>query len=210
MSQKILYKVTAYHCPACGGSTSPDKRFCDYCGRELKDESYYSKSRPKIRLLAKCENGFVYFNDIIGIERREYKSYIDCTYLEDTRPRMIMGLSRGNTLDFTIPFTKRGNELGILVSKLGLTDIRFEAIIDKKGMAFETNGYFSSCFSEITEYAIAKQKIKVIADNSNSKYINEAIPQNVIDEMRCPNCGAPIKSRLCACEYCGGWNEIEW
>lgn len=40
--------------------------------------------------------------------------------------------------------------------------------------------------------------------------VGKAIPQEVLDEFRCSNCGAPILSRYGACDYCSGWNEVEW
>ena len=54
-----------------------------------------------------------------------------------------------------------------------------------------------------------KHRIKLnVVDEMKS--FDSFIPKDVLDELRCPNCGAPIKSRLCACDYCGGWSEVSW
>ena len=35
-------------------------------------------------------------------------------------------------------------------------------------------------------------------------YYQVSMPEGLL----CPNCGAPIHSKLCVCDYCGGW--VEW
>ena len=200
MAKKILYKVTAYHCPRCGGVTEPTKKYCDYCSRDLtirkKDHS------NTFRLLIDLGN-YIFYDEIMDLSMQERVESIDTTCLEDCRRRIVMSPP---THDFkiTIPFTDSGREL-ISKNYRGIHKIRFEHLgLDQ---AYETESYIGSSSIDIGKAAV--QTITFISTGMETRY-DTAIPWEVIKEMRCPNCGAPISFRYGACGYCSGWSEVSW
>lgn len=202
MAKKILYKVTAYHCPRCGSPTEPTKKYCDYCERDLAIRSK-NHGNNKIRLLIDCGN-YVFFDNIINFENTSTPQTIDCTTLDDSYCRTITGINY-NTFSVTMPSSARTAELFRLDYK-GIHRIRFEHLGTDIG--FEQECYISNALSEMTSADIVLNKIEF--EGISETVIGKAIPQDVLAELRCPNCGAPVNSRYGACPYCSGWVECEW
>lgn len=202
MAKKILYKVTAYHCPRCGGVTEPTKKYCDYCERDLtirkKDHT------NDFRLLIDSGN-FIFYDELINFTMYERAESLEVTCLNDVSRQIIQSPV---THDFTIqlPLTRRGTELA-KHHYGGVHKIRFEHLgVDR---AFETVAYIESFANEISYNTVAIQTIKFVSVGKELNY-SSAIPFEVMSEMRCPNCGAQIRSQYGACPFCSGWSEIEW
>lgn len=201
MAKKILYKVTAYHCPRCGGITEPTKKYCEYCEREL---GLRRLNKNKMRLIVDCGE-YVYFDAITNIITTENYNMIEATTLGDSHRKMISSPVVDRTMEVTFNMDERGREL----LKLGLYKIkriRLENI--EADIGYEQDAYLGDMsFINPTEQIILG-RMKLIGYGKSE--IGRAIPQEVINELRCPNCGAPIESRYGACDYCSGWSEIAW
>lgn len=201
MAKKILYKVTAYHCPRCGGVTKPTKRYCEYCEREL---GLRRLNKNKMRLIVDCGE-YVYFDAITNIITTENYNTIEATTLGDSCRKMISSPVVYRTMEVTFNMDERGREL----LKLGLYKIkriRLENI--EADIGYEQDAYLGDMsFINPTEQIILG-RMKLVGYGKSE--IGRAIPQEVMKELRCPNCGAPIKSRYGACDYCSGWSEIAW
>ena len=211
MAKKILYKITAYHCPRCGGVTEPTKKYCDYCERELKLEKFTKDNRSlKVRLLVDCCRDYVNFNEITSIDSVPNEpQYIDCTLLDDYKVTRIKEVEYEPTMDLYMPFTFRGRELASLIS----TNEIYKMRIEYQGCngfagAFDIKGSLDNVMAEMRQYSLGYQKISINPIEFNRS--DDLIPKDVLKEFRCPNCGAPIKSQYGACDWCGGWSAVEW
>lgn len=201
MAKKILYKVTAYHCPRCGGVTKPTKRYCEYCEREL---GLRRLNKNKMRLIVDCGE-YVYFDAITNIITTETYNMIEATTLEDTHRKMISSPIVDRNMEVTFTMDERGREL----LNLGLNKIkriRLENI--EADIGYEQDAYLGDISIINPTEQILLGRMRLIGYGKSE--IGRAIPQEVINELRCPNCGAPIKSRYGACDYCSGWSEIAW
>lgn len=208
MAKKILYKVTAYHCPRCGGITEPTKKYCEYCERDLAIRSEHH-GWDKVRLLIDCGD-FVYHDSIKRIDFHETPQVIETSCLEDGYRRYIKGNEERR---FTVKFLlcKRSLEL-LKLNHDGLHKIRLEHL--GRDIGYEQECYVShylaspmySTYSDLEEPVNLCYEFVGVGEST----IGTAIPKEVLSDMRCKNCGAPIKSRYGACDYCGGWNECEW
>lgn len=203
MAKKILYKIRAYHCPRCGSVTEPTKKYCEYCERDL---AIRSNNKNKIRLLIDCGD-YIYFDNISNIDLQERYEYLDATTLYDSMRQMIPSEPIYD-ISFKLPITLRGRELS---SKLG-QDYRSHKIrLEHLGanIAYEATALFYSSQIEIIDpKSIAMQTVRF--EGVGGRNYDSAIPKEVLTDMRCPNCGAPIRSQYGACDYCSGWNEVEW
>lgn len=202
MAKKILYKIKAYHCPRCGGITEPTKKYCEYCERDLalRSENHGSK---KVRLLIDCGN-YVYFDSISNIEFTQTPQMIECTTLEDTTRHCVVGKYDQN-FSVEMPLQQRAMEL-LNLQYSGIHRIRLEHLgLD---MSYEQACYIANTTSEFSPNEIVRQRIEFIGVGESVQ--GKAIPNDILAEMRCPNCGAPVKSKYGACDYCAGWNEVEW
>ena len=133
MAKKILYKVTAYHCPRCGGITEPTRKYCEYCERDL---AIRSKNQNRVRLLIDCGN-YVFFDSIKKIDFTSTPQIIDTTMLGDCRQHYIKGLY-DNKFKVDMMATARTAEL-FQLEYTGLHKIRLECLdID---MAYEQESY---------------------------------------------------------------------
>ena len=206
MAKKILYKIKAYHCPKCGGITDPAKKYCDYCGRELKvrTDMWHSPMRLLI------DSGkYVYWDEIMDVEFEPEPLMIECTTAEDDYVHYIQPLKQTQDFKIVIPMTWRSAELMELDFK-GLHDIRFEYIGRDWDHAWECKSFIQNKTIEgFGTGEIAKCTINFTSIDRLTEF-NSAIPEEVIKEMRCPNCGAPIDNRLGACLFCSGWSEVLW
>lgn len=201
MAKKILYKIKAYHCPKCGGITDPAKKYCEYCGRDISLRT--ENKQKQMRLLIDSGN-YVFWDELWDVHFSDAQT-LDCTTLEDETRHMIYTPPR---LEFSIklPMTSRGWELRSLNYR-NKHKVRFE--MSNADMAFETE-----CFIYDMNYKMGDKDYGVCNINfegiGDMQLFNSSIPIDVLEEMRCPNCGAPINNRLGACIYCSGWSEVEW
>ena len=85
--------------------------------------------------------------------------------------------------------------------------IRFEHL--GCDLAYESEVYITSCVREINPCEVSYQTIYFVSTGRETR-CDTAIPMEIVKEMRCPNCGAEIRSRYGACPYCSGWSEVEW
>lgn len=203
----VLYKITAFHCPGCGGAINPQKKYCDWCGR--KNDIYILKKNIKrpYRVLVETDNGYIHFNDVTKVDMLEpTANTIDCTYLEDDRATYITGHKVDPTFNMTIPLTLRGNEE--LLKLKGMNDFKLrievgdfsaiETIMSMRGLELP----------DISQNSIVTQSISM--DCKENLGMVPIIPRQIANIIHCKNCGAPLKSRIGACDFCGGWNEVEW
>lgn len=190
MAKKILYKVRAYHCPRCGSATEPTKTYCDYCMRDLSIRSLVH-NRNKQRLLIDCGD-YVYFDSIKSVEIIETPQYIDSIYKSG-------GYDRRFSIEMFL--SERSKEL-LKLNFSGMRNIRFEHL--GKDFSYEQKCYIS----EIKVDDFFTTKINFIGVGESKE--GNVIPKDILQELRCPNCGAPVKSVYGACDYCSGWCECEW
>ena len=204
MAKKILYKVTAYHCPRCGGVTDPKKKYCDYCSRNL--EIRRKENKPRARILIDC-NDYILFDSIKRVETVSTPSLIEISTFDDSRRSFIRGAECENRLSLTFNTgTDRGRELFRLPFS-GIHKIRFELL--DADLGYKQKCYIGNVKTDTFGADIVlEQTINFIGVDEMT--VGKAIPQEVLDEFRCSNCGAPILSRYGACDYCSGWNEVEW
>lgn len=209
---KTLYKVTAYHCPKCGGITKPGKRYCEYCGRDLIDEKSFITQIPKARILVEGSNGLVNFNTMREFSfEEEQPPAIEATSLADTTfkryvPRIAYSVF---TINAELAFSQRTGELISLIGN-SVKKIRFELKLPGYEMALEARSYIHKEVIDLRPNEIATVGIDFNMDGEDISFFDNVIPKYILDDMTCPNCGAPIRSRLGTCDYCGGWNEVEW
>lgn len=104
-------------------------------------------------------------------------------------------------IGITMPLTERGTDLFDKIKSGTRYNTRIEVLdIDK---AFEIN---SEVDISIPKFAVGEQLETRILLSSGKDY---SVCQTVVpDDCTCPNCGAVIRSRYGACDYCGGW--VEW
>lgn len=204
MAKKILYKVTAYHCPRCGGVTNPTKKYCDYCSRDLAIRR--DGNRNIVRMLIDCGD-YVFFDEIKAIETVQTPPMIDCTMSVDGTRHAIRGRARENEISVVMATdTDRSREL-LSLAYSGIHKVRFELI--GADIGYEQECYISDVQRDVYKpRARLEQKINFVGIGEMKQ--GGAIPQEVLAEFRCPNCGAPILSRYGACDYCSGWSEVAW
>lgn len=203
MAKKILYKVTAYHCPRCGGVTKPTKKYCDYCSRDLAIRRDGNKNI--VRMLIDCGD-YVFFDEIKAIETVPTTPMIDCTMLGDSTRHVFRGRRENEISVVMATDTDRSREL-LSLAYSGIHKVRFELI--GADIGYEQECYISDVQRDVYKpRARLEQKINFVGVGESK--LGGAIPQEVLTELRCPNCGAPILSRYGACDYCSGWNEVEW
>lgn len=206
MAKKILYKIKAYHCPKCGSPTDPAKKYCDYCGRELKVRTDVREN--PIRLLIDSGN-FVYWDEILDIDIVPMSQSIECTTLSDSYSHFIQPSRINWDFKIVLPMTWRSIELRKL-NYQGIHDIRFEYI--KKG--FEGAWECKSCIQNFQVETFGPDELGKCEISftmlDEMKAFNSAIPIDVLEAARCPNCGSPLNNRFGACKYCSGWSEILW
>ena len=206
MAKKILYKVKAYHCPKCGSPTDPAKKYCDYCGRELKVRTDMWHSH--LRILIDSGN-YVYWDEIMDVKFGPKPEPLECTVLGDSCRHYFQPRSMEENFKIVVPMTWRSAELFDLDFE-GLHDIRFEFIGRDREHAWECKSYIQNKSLEgFGTGEIAKCTMNFTSVDGLTEF-NSAIPEEIMREMACPNCGAPIDNRLGACLFCSGWTEIEW
>ena len=157
-----------------------------------------------VRLLIDCGN-YVFFDNIINMEFEQTAPTIDVTLLEDTTVKCIQGVRSEDKFSVEMPLDTRTAELKNLDFS-GFHNIRLEHL--GADMGYEQKCYITTMVSEISPNGIAVQKIEFVG--IDEAILGKVIPKEVMSELRCPNCGAPIKSRYGACDYCSGWVECEW
>ena len=211
MAKRILYKVTAYHCPKCGGITEPSKKYCEYCERELLLQRYEGKRNVKSRFLIYCANDYVYFNEILQLESdRHEPQIIDTTTLDDYYMHHRAGIQEPPKFEIELPFNARGRELFSLIDFRKSYKMRIEMQLGNGlGTAWDVDSFINSVVSEIRPHEMITQRISLIG-MTDLKESENLIPMDILENLRCPNCGAPIKSQYGACDYCGGWNVVDW
>ena len=62
--------------------------------------------------------------------------------------------------------------------------------------------------SDMQQNMIVTQSVSM--DCKKTLGIVPIIPRQIANIIHCKNCGAPLRSRIGACDFCGGWNEVEW
>ncbi len=204
MAKKILYKTTAYHCPRCGGTTEPTKKYCEFCERDLGIRSE-NHNKNAIRLLVNCEE-FIYFDSLTRFETIGDCRTLDCTCLEDNQRHYMEPRGYGMRFTIWLPSNRRSIEI-LNRNYQGIKTIRLEHL--GADIGFEAESYVGNVNIEMaSSNEISMTEINFVTVSPPVQ--GKAIPDNILSEMRCPNCGAPIKSRYGACDYCSGWSEVEW
>lgn len=199
------YKIIAYHCRNCGGIVEPGQEYCDYCSQKSAFAKYDNRKLcKKIRLLVDCGRDFVYFDDLKSISALCYEpQYIDVTSLYDNYKRYIHSEYRPPTLDIEFNLTQRSIDLYNKLEHNKAYNLRLEFLgLDR---AFEMKSCAVLNMPSYSPNELITASMKFVAD-SDLKFYNTVVPDN----CSCPNCGAPIKSRYGACDYCGGWIEWSW
>ena len=200
MKKRELYKITAYHCAHCGAPTRPDRDLCDWCAQKALLKHYQEKRNfimPKVRVLVETGGNYINFDQINDISITS--NQIEATRYYDYEKRYIAG--RKSLLDdwhFTMLETDRSYELIDKLTRKKDYNIRIEALEEDK--ALELSAYFLDSKNELVNFDLC------FSPTDYKGLINTIVPKDIT----CPNCGAPINSRLGACAYCGGWVEFEF
>lgn len=190
-------KITAYHCPWCGGATNPYEKVCRYCLNKMARRDRKSRN---VRVLINCGEDYVYFDDIITVSQEIETPHIDCC---DLSGRYYSFASRPEiALSFDMILTERFEKLYEMVDGFKTNELRVE--FPDRNKAIETIGYPTIEMTRDSYYEsvwMANMTIQLVGD---IKRFNTVVPKGIT----CPNCGAEITSKYGACDYCGGW--IEW
>lgn len=188
-------KIIAYHCPCCGGATDPYEKICRYCLSEMLRRE---KKRRNVRVLVNCGEDYVYFDDIISIQKRVYPNIVSARdlggeyHLMRSRPDI--------TYDVDMIVTERSLKLCEMID-MRTQELRIEFL--KQDRAIETRGY-----SSIDIQMYSNMDVQT-ASMTFHTFGDEVLFNTVVPEgLTCPNCGALITSKYGACDYCGGW--VEW
>lgn len=199
---KESYALTAYHCRNCGGITNPDKEYCDYCSGKLLIKRIKKQMKKRaIRVLIECDKDYVYFDEILSLGLQNEPEMIETTSLEDSESHLIHGRDIKNEVNVEMPLTERGMQLQRKLNDKSIYKTRIEVL--EEDLAFEQESKIYFTMPECTVNSLLTQQI-ILEPYSPMRSFNTVVPDNVC----CPNCGAPIKSRYGACDYCGGW--VEW
>lgn len=201
-----LYQITSYHCPRCGGVAKPSQRFCEWCGRELSILIPNVSKKP-VRVMVESDNGYIHLNDVLEMgEVAMMPETLDCTALEDISSTYI---ARHRTVqptwEIVFPASYRAQETIEKIKARQDMKVRIEA---GEKYAWEM---IADAPKQMPVLDAIEDKTTLSLDVSEFIGLVPVIPERIMNEgIRCKNCGAPLKSRIGACDYCGGWNEVEW
>lgn len=199
--------VTAYHCKACGAVCLPGEKFCRWCRTRYEDDAIESINfcESGVRLLAECGNDFVYFPIKEMTEVRNVP--VEIWAERDTFGRVhrtITGLCDLGVTKFEIQYSRKAAEKFQKMVHRRNVNMRVEIGSMNQGYAF--TGSF-----------IGLQQTIIPGDENQNKLDVSVLPHDIKgweqledeppEDLRCPNCGAPIKSRFGCCDYCTGWVE---
>lgn len=209
MNKRELYKITAYHCAHCGAPTRPDKNYCDWCAQKILLKHYQEKQNAffsKLRVLVEVGDNYINFNQVTNFEKSPtVPEQIEVTVSEGAMRKFIPGRNSIENFLFTMPVTKRSYELSNKLKREKNYNIRVEHLNADKAYEFSADflNQTMPCMRSVNELMNFKL---VFVPKDIKGMINTIVPK----DMTCPNCGAPINSRLGACIYCGGWVEFEF
>lgn len=176
------------------GVTNPEKEFCAYCDEWIKTIRRAVIS-PKNRLLLdvsrtnasgsiplKAKRGYVYLDRLnnIEVDTEDGVIYVNFDYKSRIEE------------DFF-------NE----VRGMKAVPTRIELLGEDKAIELKADLPKFLPMPEFSQDGLLTLTIAMMID-SDIKAFDTVVP----DEMSCPNCGAPIKSKYGCCDYCGGW--VEW
>ena len=78
---KSKYRITAYHCPNCGGVTNPMENSCKYCDSIILLREYQGKLKQRqVRIMIDCGEDYIYFDRIMSLQQKisnNFGSYRD-------------------------------------------------------------------------------------------------------------------------------------
>ncbi len=197
------YRVKAFHCCFCGAPTKEGALVCEYCDQKLRSVRYNKeKMMPRPRLLVDCGLDYVNFNQITGVQANSHIQEIDVSYLEDTRLHMVESRNIPEELILSMTIT---DKVRYYIDKL-MRRGRIKTRLEYGTMAWEQRSYFAGYMTSlisVDKLQPGTVDVRIVADEILS------YPKITPKNEYCPNCGAPIKSRYGACDYCGGWVEYD-
>ena len=178
-------KIIAYHCRHCGAPVDPEQEICGFCNKPIQYNGRVGKRMA--RVLIDSGNDFVYFDQITEIESEPIQNEISYRTADGYLHRIVE--NPRYDIAVKMPMTERSAEL---LSTLDFKK-RYTVKIEIANIqTYEMKTYLEPQMPDIS--------INQASDIKN--YFLE-IPNGVF----CPNCGALLKSRYGACDYCNGWVE---
>ena len=190
-------KIIAYHCRHCGAPVDPEQEICGFCNKPIQYNGRVGKRMA--RVLIDSGNDFVYFDQITEIETQSRYDEIDASFMTpDGHLHRVIGSPKN---DFTVrmPMTDRSAEL---LSTLNFGK-RYTVKIELANIqTYEMQTYIEPQMPDIKQDCIVMNELKLYQDSDIKNYFLK-----VPDGVFCPNCGALLKSRYGACDYCNGWVE---
>ena len=190
-------KIIAYHCRHCGAPVDPEQEICGFCNKPIQYNGRVGKRMA--RVLIDSGNDFVYFDQITEIETQSRYDEIDASFMTpDGHLHRVIGSLKN---DFTVrmPMTDRSAEL---LSTLNFGK-RYTVKIELANIqTYEMQTYIEPQMPDIKQDCIVMNELKLYQDSDIKNYFLK-----VPDGVFCPNCGALLKSRYGACDYCNGWVE---
>lgn len=196
--------LIAYHCRMCGGVVDIYKSECPYCGT-VNDNEYISKHEKlrKVRIATQKGDNLFYIDSITNIECDYQQPKIDTTLPWSEKSTSVRGIAdnMGIIRIESVNTPRLANQLRMM--RAGINEYFIEFVGVNKCFHFE--GYMNDIKTDWIQGTrlVEHYNIVTTAEIKEAK-ISNTIPK----DLRCPNCGAPIKSRLGVCDYCKGW--VEW
>ncbi len=196
---KMKYRIDAYHCPNCGGVGDPKIGKCLYCGGKFV---YKPPQKRKARILVDGLRDYVYYENILELEVEQRP--IHESFITPDGYMLNQHVRTEGEIRFAVPTTAEGIKQTIQLRENfnAPRNVRIELL--EQDLAFETKCYLGNCESMVpSALSMARSYITLIQDDDIRQF-DTVVPE----EMNCPNCNAPVKSKYGCCDYCGGW--IEW
>lgn len=198
--------LIAYHCRNCGAPVDPEHGKCAYCDTYNKFDYRQKllqteKKRRNVRVCVETKSKErIYLDEIVSFDW-EVDSIVESCRLGDGRAAWVkLGDTRKLRLTMLItPDTRR--QLSFME---GIFTVMVEFVND--GRVFKFDAYRGDIKMECGYNEVSTLSTSIISADGNieENEIQVSMPEGLL----CPNCGAPIHSKLCVCDYCGGW--VEW
>ncbi len=188
-------KIVAYHCRHCGAPVDPEQEICGFCNKPVQYNGRVGKRMA--RVLIDSGNDFVYFDQITEIESQPIQNEISYRTADGYLHRVIE--NPRYDISVKMPMTERSMEL---LSTLNFKK-RYTVKIEIANIqTYEMQTFIEPQMPDISLNEIVMNELKLYQDSDIKNYFLK-----VPDGVFCPNCGALLKSRYGACDYCNGWVE---
>ena len=194
--------ITAYHCMACGAPCDKDTLVCKYCrtryGEDAIESIQFSQGKS-MRLMADCGNNFVYF-PLSSLDEKVIE--VGGTSYHDAYG-MLHRVAGIEQIKLDVGFHVNDIVMKKLYARIKTGAVKMRIETGWSDQAYDFDGYFDELHSEYVVGCVPNHEMTIMPYGRVNKKRLDDPPV----DTRCPNCGAPITSRLGCCDYCTGWVE---